>query len=82
MSPKKRLIHTDENTRKSSVYIGYLILKMIKKSKDQKVIFLDLIKLLKKDLKIIQYRQVIFALSFLYSLGLIDFSEPYIYALQ
>lgn len=76
-----RLIQTEERLKDSSIYIGYLILKNLKSRKDGKIIIFDLIRLLKKDMKIIHHRQVIFSLSFLYCLGLIDFSEPYIYIL-
>lgn len=74
-----RLVQTEEKVKSSSVYIGYLILKAIKSNKDGKVVIFNLIRILKKDLNIIHHRQVIFGLSFLYCLGLIDFSEPYVY---
>lgn len=76
-----RLVQTEETLKNSSVYIGYLILKALKNSADGKIIIFDLIRILKKELDIIHYRQIFFGLSFLYCLGLVDFSEPYVYIL-
>lgn len=72
------LISKDEQIKNSVVYVGYLILKEIKKNKDNKVSIFDLAEMLKKR-NVIHYRQIIFALMFLHSCGIIDFREPYIY---
>jgi hypothetical protein len=72
------LISKDEQIKTSVVYVGYLILKDLKRHKDNKVSIFDLTEMLKKR-NIIHYRQIIFALMFLHSCGIIDFKEPYIY---
>lgn len=75
----KTIINTDERIKSSFVYIGYIVLKEIKKQNENKITMFELISLLKKQFKVIHYRQVVFTLMFLYSLELIDFSDPYIY---
>lgn len=72
------LISKDELIKTSVVYVGYLILKDLKKHNDNKVSIFDLTEMLKKR-NIVHYRQIIFALMFLHSCGVIDFREPYIY---
>ncbi len=72
------LISKDEQIKTSVVYVGYLILKDLKKHNDNKVSIFDLTEMLKKR-NVVHYRQIIFALMFLHSCGLIDFREPYIY---
>lgn len=72
------LISKDEQIKTSVVYVGYLILKELRKHKDNKVSIFDLTEMLKKR-DIMHYRQIIFALMFLHSCGVIDFREPYIY---
>jgi hypothetical protein len=72
------LISKDEQIKTSVVYVGYLILKELRKNKDEKVSIFDLTEVLKKR-NITHYRQIIFALMFLHSCGIIDFREPYIY---
>lgn len=73
------LIASDENIKSSCVYIGHLVLKALRQRKDKKISVFEIIDYLKRTLKIIHYRQLIFALIFLYSLDLIDFRAPYIY---
>ena len=72
------LISKDEQIKTSVVYVGYLILKELKKHSDSKVSIFDVSEMLKKR-NIVHYRQIIFALMFLHSCGIIDFREPYIY---
>ena len=72
------LISKDEQIKTSVVYVGYLILKELRKHKDNKVSIFDLTEMLKKR-NVMHYRQIIFALMFLHSCGIIDFREPYIY---
>ena len=72
------LISKDEQIKTSVVYVGYLILKELKKHSDSKVSIFDVSEMLKKR-NIVHYRQIIFALMFLHSCGVIDFKEPYIY---
>lgn len=75
------LISKDENIKTSSVYVASLILKLFKKKKQNKLSIFEVTKELKKY-EIEHYRQVVFGLSFLYSTGVIDFREPYIYTLK
>ena len=72
------LISKDEQIKTSVVYVGYLVLKELKKNKDEKISIFDMTDALKKR-NITHYRQIIFALMFLHSCGVIDFREPYIY---
>lgn len=72
------LISKNENVKESSVYIGSLVLKLFKQKKQDKLSVFEVFEYLKK-FNITHYRQVIFGLSFLYSTGIIEFKEPYIY---
>ena len=73
------LISKDENIKQSVVYMGYLILKEISLHKDKKVSIYDIASALKKQ-KLLDNTQMIYSLMFLYSTGIIDFQEPYVYA--
>jgi hypothetical protein len=73
------LISKDENITNSIVYIGYLILKEISKSTDKKISIYDIANILKKH-NALNSEQLNYTLMFLYSAGIIDFEEPYIYA--
>lgn len=73
------LITKDEDINTTPVYIGYLVLKIIKRSGSDRVSIYELTEKLKKELRVIHYRQIILSLSFLHTVGVIDFSEPYIY---
>ncbi len=72
------LISKDENIKTSVVYVGSLILEQLKQT-DKITIFEVAEKLQKR--KILSYRHIVFALMFLYSCGIVDFKEPYIYKL-
>jgi hypothetical protein len=76
--PGGLLISKDEDIKTSSVYVGYLILKELKKKKDDKISIYDIGTALKKK-GITHGSQFVFGLIFLYSTGVIDFKEPYIY---
>jgi hypothetical protein len=75
------LLSKDESLKTSSVYVASLILKTFKKRKSEKLSIFEIAEELKKS-EINHYRQIIFGLSFLYSTGIIDFKEPYIYTLK
>ncbi len=75
------LISKDEQIKTSVVYVGYLILKELKKNKDDKISIFEVSEMLKKR-NIMHYRQIMFALMFLHSCGVIDFREPYIYKIN
>ena len=72
------IVSKDENIKTSSVYVASLILKQIQKQKVDKLSIFEISKELKKN-NISRYRHLFFGLSFLYSLGIIDFKEPFIY---
>ena len=67
------------NTLKSSaMYIGYQILKEVKKQNNDKISIYDISKSLKSS-GITGGRQLVMGLSFLYSVGLIEFKEAMIW---
>ena len=72
------LVSKDENIKTSSVYVASLILKQIQKKRVDKISIFEVSKGLKKH-NITRYRHLFFALAFLYSSGIIDFQEPFIY---
>ncbi len=72
------LISKDENIKTSAVYVGSLILKQFQKSQADKISIFEIAENLQKH-NIINYRHIVFALMFLYSCGIIDFKEPFIY---
>ncbi|GMK40559.1 hypothetical protein PCCS19_36150 [Paenibacillus sp. CCS19] len=72
------LVDDTKNTKTSSVYIGYLILKVIKESGSNKISIYRVSDALKKN-GIVHSRQLIFGLLFLYSLNILKFEEPYLW---
>lgn len=75
------LLSKDENIKTSSVYVASLILKQFQNEGVNKLSIFDVSKHLKKY-NISHYRQVFFGLALLYSTGIVDFKEPYIYTLN
>lgn len=75
------LLSKDENIKTSSVYIASLVLKVFQQKEQSKLSILEVATELKKY-EITHYRQIIFGLSFLYTTGIADFKEPYIYILK
>lgn len=73
------IINKDEKIKTSPAYIGYLVLKQLKRSKEEKLMIYEVIENLKQQLGVVHYRQLIFSLIFLHQSGIIDFAEPYIY---
>ncbi|MBM6645852.1 hypothetical protein [Bacillus sp. RIT 809] len=73
-----QLVANNEDIKSSAVYIGFLILKEINKSSVKKISIYKISDELKKN-GIVHSRQIVFGLSFLYSLGIIKFEEPYIW---
>lgn len=72
------LVSKDENIKTSSVYVASLILKKIQQQKVDKISIFEISKELKMY-NITRYRHMFFGLAFLYSSGIIDFKEPFIY---
>lgn len=80
MKENNLLISTEQSVRLSSVYIGYLVLDLLKKT--ERVSIFDLYNYLKKENYSFNYANIIYALIFLYVNNLIDFDEPYIYRIS
>lgn len=72
------LISKDENIKHSIVYIGYIILKEISLKKNRRISIYEIATILKKNNLLIS-EQFNYSLMFLYSAGIIDFEEPYIF---
>ena len=64
--------------KSSAMYIGYLILKEIRKREAEKISIYDASKALKKE-GITSSRQLILGLSFLYSVNIVEFEEANIW---
>jgi hypothetical protein len=76
MKVNKPLLLPNQNPKSSSVYSGYLILNMLKKS--ERISIFDLYEVLKGKDRSINYTNTIYALIFLHMSGLVDFNEPYV----
>ena len=72
------MLESSNALKSSAMYIGYLILKEIKKRDVEKISIYDVSKVLKKA-GITSSRQLIFGLSFLYSVNIIEFEEANIW---
>lgn len=72
------LISKDENIKHSVVYIGYIILKELSLKKNSRISIYEIATTLKKNNLLIS-EQFNYSLMFLYSAGIIDFEEPYIF---
>lgn len=73
------MITKDEHIKTSPSYIGYLILERMKRKNKEKVMIYEAVEWLREEMGLVHYRQMVFALVFLYQAGIIDFAEPYIY---
>ena len=71
------IVSKDENLKESMPYIGCLILRELNKSSTKQIGFLDLVSILKKQ-DISRYRPILFGLTFLHSVGAIEFAPPFI----
>ncbi len=74
------LVSKDEPLATSVAHIGYLVLKEFEVTKEDRLSLTAITSCLKKK-NICQYRPIMFALVFLYSVGTIEFKAPYIYKL-
>lgn len=75
------LVSKDEPLKTSMVHVGYLILKRLEKSQDARLSLTELAAHLAKY-GIKQSRPMMFALIFLHSAGVIEFTAPYIYKIE
>lgn len=73
------ILNKDEKIKTSPVYIGYLILKQLRKKDEGKIMVYEVVEKLREDLGIVHYRQLLFSLIFLHESGIIEFAEPYLY---
>lgn len=64
--------------KSSAMYIGYLILKEIKKLEVEKISIYDVSRALKRN-GITSSRQLVLGLSFLYSVNIVEFEEANIW---
>jgi len=72
------LVTKDENFTTSSIRVASIILKKIQNDRVDKISIFEISKELKKY-NVTRYRHMFFGLAFLYSSGIIDFKEPFIY---
>ncbi|WP_243108107.1 ABC-three component system middle component 6 [Clostridium sp. JN-9] len=68
------MVANSNSVKSSAMYIGYLILKEIKEKNSEKVSIYDVSRILKKK-GINSSRQLVLALSFLYSVDIVEFEE-------
>ena len=79
---KIQLFEKNSSVKNSTVYLGYLILKRISKSKgEKKLSIFQITKMIKEISPSCDAKQVIYALILLYAMGLVEFQKPYIKAL-
>jgi hypothetical protein len=74
------LISKDEPLKTSMPYVGYLILKRLESSKDDRLSLAEIAKHL-ASYGVKRSRPMMFGLMFLHLAGTIDFKAPYIYKL-
>ncbi len=72
-----RLFTKDEDLTKSAPFIGSEILKQLNNSDDGRISIFDLAKRLRRTKKITA-RSIYYGMIFLYSLGIVEFDEPYL----
>lgn len=72
------LIEDSTNIKSSVIYVGYLILAEIQNTENKRISIYKVSDILKKN-GLTHSRQLILSLSFLYSLGLVKFEEPYLW---
>lgn len=71
------LFTKDENLMKSAPYIGAEILKQLQSRADGRISIFELAKNLRKTSNITA-RSIYYGMLFLYSLGIVEFDEPYL----
>ena len=72
------MIANSDALKSSAMYIGYIILKEVKRQNKDKLSIFDVYKALKKA-GITRSRQLVLGLSFLYSVNIVDFEEANIW---
>ena len=68
------MLTSSRNAKMSSMYIGYLIINGIKNNNKEKVSIYDISSILRRK-RINSSRQLVLGLSFLYSVGIVEFEE-------
>lgn len=71
------LFSKNEDISKAAPIVGAKILELMSASKNEKVSIFDIAKVLKKS-RGLGVRSIYYGVIFLYSLGIIDFDEPYV----
>lgn len=72
------IVSKDERLKTSMVHVGYLILKKLERTSDGRLSLSEIAAHL-ADHGIRRSRPMMFALIFLHSAGIIEFSAPYVY---
>lgn len=72
------MVANNNSVKSSAMYIGYLILKEIKKKSSEKLSIYDVSRILKRK-GINSSRQLVLGLSFLYSVDIVEFEEANIW---
>jgi len=75
------LVSKDEPLTTSMIHLGYLILKELEATGENRISLTRITSQLKRK-KVAQYRPIMFALIFLHSVGAIEFKAPYIYKMR
>ncbi len=71
------LISKNEDMTRSAPYIGFEILKLLNENDQSRISIFDLAKKLKNK-NDTTARSIYYGMLFLYSLGIVDFDEPYV----
>jgi len=78
MKGKVIMLTNSRNAEMSAMYIGYLIIAGIKNKNKEKVSIYDISNILRRK-RINSSRQLVLGLSFLYSVGIVEFEEANIW---
>ncbi|MDJ0898512.1 MAG: hypothetical protein QNJ55_06850 [Xenococcus sp. MO_188.B8] len=71
------LISKDDDLRRSAPIIGFEVLKLIRENNSSQINILDIAEKLHKTNQTGE-RSIYYGIIFLYSLGIVDFNEPYL----
>ncbi|MBZ9605039.1 hypothetical protein [Phyllobacterium chamaecytisi] len=71
----------DEAVEKAPVIVGFEVIRYIRSSSEGRVSIFDLVDRFKRE-KWFTFNSLMYGLTFLYAVGLLDFEEPYLVALD
>lgn len=75
-----QLVSPDQSVKSSSVYVGFLILTIFKNQ--QRATIFEIYEQLYRKNKALSYGTTMYALMFLFTSGIIEFSAPYVYRVK